>query len=1094
MGGIGRHVSLGRPELAGRVRDALTAPSGGLVVVAPAGFGKSTLVAEAVDGLDRPVARVECSPHDAEPGRLAASLLAAVQRALPGAPDGVAEAVARSHGVVDPLAVVRALVDELDALLVDPVVLVVDDAELLAASPGSCRLVAELLRLDDPRVAVAVLSRRRLGLRAATLRTTASLLELGPDDLAFTAGQCHEYVVRSTGEVPTTDELDRLWTATEGWPLGVTTLVRTGGWRVGDRAVRTPTDLRDFLRDDVLGRVDGLDARTIAVSALPRTLTPDVARGLGLPEGVVGRLVAHGLHLRELEPGVDRHAYHPLLRQLLLELLAASTTAVELASLHARAARAVAAAGDAEDAIEHWLAAGDGDRAVAAMAAEADTLAVTAPGLLRGWLQRLPDATRRTTAARLVDGRVAWAAGDYEHAIACLDTTVHDVTIDPGTRAHGRFLLLDCLIMTGRHEEAVALGSAANGDEAGAGMPAVATTMYTAHALASLGRFDEADVLAASVRSLADDVVTGAIDVVRRAYTDLPAGNLDRALETALRAHELVATDDPLLLRFNVMAVIATVLGEQGHHADALGWWRRQREDADRALLAGRSRTVQGLQALVLAQSGDTDHAEAVLASHEPTHTWPDVSAHVAHALVAASGGDRPRTLAATRRARDLARKAPPLYRAWTLLGLAPALARVGSLHRAEELASDLDHLVDAVYPGPRGSFLRARTRVLQAWLSAERHGDPVRGRGPVVEALRGVGDAAAPHLLRVEWPKVAPLISAVLDGDELDADAVVQWVWEAFPDGAPLAVLADHPRPEVRHATLRPVLASGNPTSTAEVVAAAASHEHPDAEAARAALAWLADHPPPRRFRSLGGFAVRRGGWWSEERDWARPVDARLVRYLVVHGQEPVPEDVLFDVLWPDLEPARARRSLQVAASRVRQVLDHPGEGPSVVESTRGAYRLRLGAQDTIDWVDFDQAAVRALDGARPDPEHLEHARRLWSGDPLPRERYSDWAASWRQRLLDRYASVLHALVRVHDRRGAQDAAIDAARELVDLDPLDEGAHRALMRALARAGRRGQALRQFLACRRVLVDELGVEPSTSTSRLHARVLAGLEV
>lgn len=68
---------------------------------------------------------------------------------------------------------------------------------------------------------------------------------------------------------------------------------------------------------------------------------------------------------------------------------------------------------------------------------------------------------------------------------------------------------------------------------------------------------------------------------------------------------------------------------------------------------------------------------------------------------------------------------------------------------------------------------------------------------------------------------------------------------------------------------------------------------------------------------------------------------------------------------------------------------------------------------------------------------------------------------------------------------------AIRVAGRLLDLDPLDERAHRELMLAYARTGRTSQALRQFLECRRALITDLGVEPSTETSRLQARILAG---
>jgi DNA-binding SARP family transcriptional activator len=80
------------------------------------------------------------------------------------------------------------------------------------------------------------------------------------------------------------------------------------------------------------------------------------------------------------------------------------------------------------------------------------------------------------------------------------------------------------------------------------------------------------------------------------------------------------------------------------------------------------------------------------------------------------------------------------------------------------------------------------------------------------------------------------------------------------------------------------------------------------------------------------------------------------------------------------------------------------------------------------------------------------------------------------------------------HLRAGHGLAAIEAARRLVDADPDNEAAHARLMVAYARSGRRGSALRQYLACRRVLVAEFGVEPAAETRDLHERILAGTAV
>lgn len=253
-----------------------------------------------------------------------------------------------------------------------------------------------------------------------------------------------------------------------------------------------------------------------------------------------------------------------------------------------------------------------------------------------------------------------------------------------------------------------------------------------------------------------------------------------------------------------------------------------------------------------------------------------------------------------------------------------------------------------------------------------------------------------------------------------------------------------------------------------------------------------MAATAPPLRFELLGGFAVRRGTWTVPDQDWERPSAARLVRFLLVNRPEPVPADLIAEALWRDLEPERAKGSVQVAVSRARRALDLPGAERSVIESIDSAYRLRLGDRDEVDAEQFERAAQAALAAAGERRlALLERARALWGGLPLPAERYDEWTLGWRERLVDRCVELLSELIGSYAERGDHAAAITAGRELIDLDPLNEAAHRRLIAAYARAGRTGQALRQYLECRRRLVGELGVEPSEATSRLQARILAG---
>ena len=123
-----------------------------------------------------------------------------------------------------------------------------------------------------------------------------------------------------------------------------------------------------------------------------------------------------------------------------------------------------------------------------------------------------------------------------------------------------------------------------------------------------------------------------------------------------------------------------------------------------------------------------------------------------------------------------------------------------------------------------------------------------------------------------------------------------------------------------------------------------------------------------------------------------------------------------------------------------------------------------------------------------------LEAAAALYRGEflagfGLPEcQAFEEWLLLKREELQQATLEGLHTLAAAHLAAGDWRAAERHARRQLALDPWREEAHRQVMRALSGGGQRGAALAQFEACRRLLQEELGVEPDAATIALAATI------
>ncbi len=244
----------------------------------------------------------------------------------------------------------------------------------------------------------------------------------------------------------------------------------------------------------------------------------------------------------------------------------------------------------------------------------------------------------------------------------------------------------------------------------------------------------------------------------------------------------------------------------------------------------------------------------------------------------------------------------------------------------------------------------------------------------------------------------------------------------------------------------------------------------------------------------SLAG-QVALGVRGRERTDAALGSRARVaLAYLVVERWRPVAADQLADAVWGSDLPATWRAALRGVIARVRGALSAAGLDPTtVLTSGVCGYQLHLPPGSTVDVELAEAALLTARASLEVDPERACCAARR-AVMTLRGEFLASSAGAWVERrqaaLTELHLRALEILAQAATACGDNDSGLRAAEEAVTLQPLRESAHRRVMAAHEAAGNRGAALGAYARCRRLLADELGVDPAAQTKAAYVRLLA----
>lgn len=241
-------------------------------------------------------------------------------------------------------------------------------------------------------------------------------------------------------------------------------------------------------------------------------------------------------------------------------------------------------------------------------------------------------------------------------------------------------------------------------------------------------------------------------------------------------------------------------------------------------------------------------------------------------------------------------------------------------------------------------------------------------------------------------------------------------------------------------------------------------------------------------RFRILGPLEFWSGEGWTAvgPAQWRSLLGCLLLR----RGQLVSVESLTFE-LWGDSPPDKASNLVSIYAHRLRRLIGDP-DGEVLIYRPPG-YLLRIGPGD-LDLQDFESLVDNGRNALAADPETaaalLTKALTLWRGPLLSDVEPTSLVSAEAERAGELRLAATELRIEADLACGRSIRVIAELRGLVAENPIREGLWLLLVRALDEAGRHAEALDTYARARKVIGEELGVEPGTELRRLYAELLA----
>ena len=395
------------------------------LISAPAGFGKTTLVINWIEGNNIPAAWISLDEGDGDPARFLTYLVAALQTLISDVGDGMLAAL-QSSQTVSPNDLLTMLLNELNSTE-DDFILVLDDLHAVNSRVMD-DLLSFLVEHMPPAMHLVITTREDPALPLARLRARNQLTEVRAADLRFTEDEASAFLNQVMGLNLSAEYIAALEARTEGWVAGL----QLAALSMQGHASRDTTEfirsfsgtnqfVLDYLLEEVLKKqpeaIQGFLLNTSILNRLSDSLCDAVLQSENpSTQGALETLERNNLFVIALDSERHWYRYHHLFRDLLRQRLSQKYGKDEVAAMHLRASAWFEQNCEIGEAFQHAMSAADIERAARLLESSwlgMDENFQTAAWL--GWANQIPERVKRFHPVLLT--QIGWSYMDAGNAI-----------------------------------------------------------------------------------------------------------------------------------------------------------------------------------------------------------------------------------------------------------------------------------------------------------------------------------------------------------------------------------------------------------------------------------------------------------------------------------------------------------------------------------------------------------------------------------------------------------------------------------------------------------------------------------------------------